>query len=247
MSNFPANMDLDKVVRLALEDVNKAVAGWIKGVPRDEVALLNRLTERLSRRRRGCDVGLEYPMSCSVQMANLHRQGDNQADLYGSDLAITFSVDGNTYLKTALFQLKKSSSLKVELKHKQLCEASFCEVIANRSFVVAIDENRQGLRINGLLPLKETFPAGQDKHQINTTSWISLTEWLNGWLSCSIGPASDPSDPDSIETLLEYYREELPEGPIWKSNWQLPERLREPLEVIPVRTWIAMMFESEKE
>ncbi len=54
-------VDLDKVLKVVLDDVGSAVNGWLNGRPLDEIALMNRITEILARRRRGCDVGIQIP------------------------------------------------------------------------------------------------------------------------------------------------------------------------------------------
>ena len=56
-----------------------ALSGWLVGRVLDEVALLVVLSERLGRRRRQCDVGVETPVTASSTVALLHRQGGDRA------------------------------------------------------------------------------------------------------------------------------------------------------------------------
>lgn len=100
---FPATLDFDKIAYNTLWDVSEAVRGWLSGQPTDEVALMNRITERITRRRRGCDVGVGSKVQMVSQLALLHRKGARQTDLYGADLAITVLVAKIGFIKTRFF------------------------------------------------------------------------------------------------------------------------------------------------
>jgi hypothetical protein len=109
---FPEIIDFDKVTTIALSELTASLREWLDGRPTDEVALMNRITAHLNKRRRGCDVGVNTPIKMQSQLALLHRQGKNQTDLYGSDLAITVSIDKLDFLKTAFFNSRKPINLK---------------------------------------------------------------------------------------------------------------------------------------
>lgn len=221
---IPWNLNLDQLMYVVLGDILEAVHGWVSGLPTDEVALLNRVTERLARRRRGCDVGLLHPMKVSAQIANLHRQGPNQTDMYGSDLAVTINIDGNTYLKTAFFQFKRAEGYQVTIEKHQLDAAFSVSTVGPRSFIVAADNHRSGIRIRDMHSLNQSFPQGQATQGVDTSDWQSLTEWFQGWLACTIGPPSDPSDLGAPETYLQSFYRETPEGQEWETGWTLPKK-----------------------
>lgn len=244
---IPRNVNLDALMYVALGDILEAVHGWVNGLPTDEVALLNRVTEKLARRRRGCDVGLQFPMKVIAQIANLHRRGPNQTDKYGSDLAVTVSVDGDTYLKTAFFQLKRAENYQVTIEKAQLDAALGVTTIGSRSFVVAADNHRSGIRIRDVGTLSQSFPADQAAQSVNASDWQSLTEWLQGWLACDIGPSSDPRDPCSPETLLQSFYRETPEGQEWQTGWVLPKANIDLPDIIPARSWVVLFFKTENE
>ena len=210
---------------------------WLSGAPLDEVALMNHLTGRLNRRRRNCDVGNAVPVRMESHLAALHRQGPKQTDQYGCDLAITVSVPADAFLKTACFQFKKSSGYQVSVERRQLDDAVIDPRIRDRAFVVAADELRGGVRLESVAGALTHFPAKQATRQYDCAGWRSVAEWLNGWLSCTIGPESRPGDPLSVEELLRAYA--LPE----------PRELPEELEFVgrdelaaPARAWLSLTF-----
>ena len=135
-------LDQDEFLRIAVEDILVAANGWLSGAPLDEVALLNRITAELGRRRRGCDLGLETPVRTTCHVFLLHRQGANQVDLFGSDLAVTVDFNDGQFIKTAFFQLKRSSELHVQLERQQLDDATRVSAVGDRSFVFAVDDER---------------------------------------------------------------------------------------------------------
>lgn len=243
----PWNLNFDQLMYVVLRDILEAVHGWVSGLPTDEVALLNRVTEKLARRRRGCDVGLLHPMKVSAQIANLHRKGPNRTDMYGSDLAVTINIDGNTYLKTAFFQFKRAEGYHVTIEKHQLNAAFSVNAVGLRSFVVAADNHRSGIRIRDAHSLNQSFPQGQATQEVDTSDWQSLTEWFLGWLACTIGPLSDPSDPGAPETYLQSFYQETPEGQEWEAGWTLPETATELPDIVPARSWVALFFKTDKE
>jgi hypothetical protein len=59
-------------------------------------------------------------MKMESSLAMLHRKGSKQVDQFGSDLAVTVRVVGDPFVKTALFQLKRSTGQNCELERRQL-------------------------------------------------------------------------------------------------------------------------------
>ncbi len=204
-------IDIDQLVRVALKDVDRAVKGWLAGKPHDEVALLNRLTEVLSRRRRGCDVGDGRRVVARCSTYVLHREGQCQTDAYGSDLAVTLSMNGISSTKTALFQLKRCSDGQCRIEREQLCTALSNDLTSPRSYVVAVDDHDGSVR----LQLAESL-FSQGKKQVSsptfeTSKWESLDAWLRQWSLCEVGPVSEPGKGPTIEDLLHEHRIEADE------------------------------------
>jgi len=199
---LPANIDIDKLLSITLDRVRAAICGWLQGIPKDEVALMNRLTEKLSHVQRGCDVGLGSRVVVKARLASLHRMGPGKTDLFGSDLGVTVFVEGNDYLKTALFQFKRGTNFRVQVEAKQLQDSHRHPHAKERSFVCYVDEDRSGVRISSAAPLLEQFEGSQATRTFDTATWLSLTEWFTAWLSCDLGPMSELGSRDSIEAIL---------------------------------------------
>jgi hypothetical protein len=197
--------DIDKFLAVVLSDVMSAISGWLNGRPLDEVVLMNRLTEVLGRRRRGCDVGLQTPIELKCRVFLLHRQGNKQTDRYGSDLAITVYTKDRSLIKTVLFQLKRSSDLSTVLDKQQIDDAMIDDRVADRAFVFAADDTRFCIRVKPIREINSFFHGNQKQQTFYTGDWHGLSKWVIEWMECSIGPNSDPSDPNSIENLLEKY------------------------------------------
>ncbi len=181
---FPHNIDFDRLANYVLNDVAYALNGWVRGRPTDETALLNRLTERFARHRRGCDVGVNSPVTLIPEVAVLHRQGPHQVDRFGADLAVTLYSPRKRFAKTAFFQLKRGLDNRVQIDREQLDEAFVDTRIANRSFVLSVDENRLNVRIEKCDTLRAAFAPRVHSHQFDTTRWSSLTDWLWRWIAC---------------------------------------------------------------
>lgn len=213
---FPENLDFDIVAATTLSEIGNAVRDWRGGRPRDEVAFMNHVTAKLSRRRNSCDVGVTQPVTMKSQLSVLHRQGQNQVDKFGSDLAVTISVQGNgaDYIKTALFQFKKSEMYQLSLERKQLEDSRLDPRTEFRSFVLAVDEERSGIRINSVKNILADFNSHQASKSFDCSSWSCLTQWIWNWFSCEIGPISDPNDRESIEALLQQF--------VIEDNWDSP-------------------------
>lgn len=241
---FPKQLNFDIIAHGLLQDIATAIRAWSTGRPCSEEAFMSQVTEQLARKRRGCDVGLIEPVGMRCQVAMLHRRGTNQTDQYGCDLAVTIYVDSAQYVKTALFQLKKSQNYRASIERRQLDDAMADSRTKDRAFILVVDEVRQGIRIESAVNLLQQFDNQQTK-TFEVAEWTSLTQWVWNWFSCDIGPTSDPSDQRSVEALLENYR--VPDSNSWDSPWAVGEIVQIELpEQVPARAWLTFLFERQE-
>lgn len=241
---FPKQLNFDIIAHGLLQDIATAIRAWSTGRPCSEEAFMSQVTEQLARKRRGCDVGLTEPVGMRCQVAMLHRRGTSQTDQYGCDLAVTIYVDSTQYVKTALFQLKKSQSYRTSIERRQLDDAMADPRTKDRAFVLVVDEVRQGIRIESAIELLKQFDNQQTK-TFEVAEWTGLTQWALNWLSCDIGPISDPRDRRSVETLLEKYR--VSDNNLWNSPWAVGEIAETELpEQLPARAWLTFLFEHQE-
>lgn len=196
-------IEIQALARAAGTDVRTAVRGWRAGVPRYEIALLNRLTQQLGRHRRGCRVG-HRRFRVVPTMSVTHASASDNTDMFGSDLAVTLSVPVDGYLKTALFQLKRAKGSKAQLQRSQLEDALKLPETADRSFVFAADEKSGEVKIASVADLLASLPDGvaSPTCDLNDPEWFDLDTWLFAWIECSVGAGSDPSGGE-IEHILE--------------------------------------------
>ncbi len=164
-------------------------------------------------------------------MLSLHRRGPNQTDQYGSDIAVTLSIERASYLKTALLQLKRTENDRVELRKDQINDAS-APGILERSFAVGIDPLSRDIRISPLAPIIPQW-SGRDTVRIDPTGWSGFVEWLVGWVKCDVGTPSRPWAAP-VEVSLQSY---APPGtePLWGVDMGATEDV---IELVPVSTWI---------
>lgn len=246
MENFDSPLvevlDLDKINLLALNSLGRAIDGWLSGAPLDEVALMNRITEQIARRRRGCDVGVKSSVAMEPEVLLLHRKGNNQTDLYGSDIAVTVSVPNLGFLKTALFQLKKCKTLACTLELKQLQDALVDTRIAPRAFVLAVDEDRHVMRIESVQHVAGRFSTNQKSKTFDCSVWSGLSIWLHAWLSCAIAPSSIEQDSTSIESMLR--RHVVPKRP--RTIWSVEAVQEVDDSHLPARAWMILEFKTEQ-
>lgn len=243
---FPIDIDFDKVVSAVLHDTTYSIRQWLRGRPLSEEPLMNSITGNFSRGRQGCDVGVITPTKMTSQLALLHRKGIIQTDLYGSDIAVTVYIDQIPFAKTAFFQLKISHFYSCSLDIVQINQALTDIRIRNRAFALAIDQNRQGVRIEKLDVIEPTFPIGQKSKTFDTTTWEFLTLWLHKWLSCDVGEATDLSDTNGIEKELQKYVDVEEENVNWISPWGFESSLisDNKTEIIPAKAWLVFLIET---
>jgi len=206
----------------------------------DEGSLMNQITSALNKRRaRRCEVGLEGPFLLHTELFELHRQGPKQTDLYGSDLAVTVtSATTPPFVKTAFFQFKIADQNQVRIAAHQLKESAVCSAVFERSFCLAVDPGNGTLRVEPIPKLRSAFPANDMTQTVTTAKWLHFTEWLIGWLHCTIGPWSSATDAQSIEKLLQKYAVADPE--LIATNWDLPR------DYSPAKAWLSAKFERER-
>ena len=237
---YPEIIDFDKIANQARLDISKAINGWLRGQPHEEVALMNRITEQLSISRRKCDVGVRMPVSMESKVYVLHRKGSKGRDQYGSDLAITISVPEQDWIKTALFQIKLSRNTSVLLERHQIYEASRDKRILERTYIFAVDDQRGLPRIKGASQIWDIFnslPNGQATHTIDCTPWDGLVYWLHQWLHCAEGAESKLGDSNGVESLLQSFISEP--NPLISSGARQAEQLG---DFLPARSWMQIIF-----
>jgi hypothetical protein len=241
--SLPPNLDADRFIRIVLNEVDRAAQGWKKGDPRDETAFMSRLTEFLKRKSKNCDVGKASPMKVDSSTYVLHRKGMNQTDKYGADLAVTLDVSG-IWRKTVIFQLKKSNGYKVRLNGDDLKSTSEDPLIAERSFVLAIDEERLGIRIAKVEGLNTKLQeSGQKSMAFDTNDWHFLHDWITEWLRCGLAPHSPNDNSAGVEYLLDSFRVELGED---EEEYDYDQSNIRRLEFIPARVWLQTFVHEPK-
>ena len=236
---FPEILDFDRIACQALREIGTAVGGWLRGQPHEEVALMNRITEQLSRDRRNCDVGVRVPVAMESKVYELHRKGSEGQDQYGADFAITMSVPESDWIKTALFQMKRSSNTSIVVEKHQIDEAAKDNGIFGRTFVFAVDEQRGLMRLKSACEIQADFPANQKTHTVDCSHWHGLVYWLHQWLGCAIGAESTCDGPEGVEDLLaSYVIEPTPS----ENLGALGAEQRE--DFLPARLWMKLLFQS---
>lgn len=235
-----AEINLDLVVQSLLDDMVHATNGWLNGEPKDEPALMNRITERLSRNRRKCDIGVGHPVEVVTDFFRLHREGPRQTDQYGADLAVTIRVAEIDLTKTVFFQLKVSHHYKARLTLGQLQQPSAFPGVKERSFVLAVDDPGRGYRVEATRKCESEVQTGYESSEFDTSKWEYLTEWVIAWLECKNAPESDTSDPNAVEVLLEKYRQAA-----IKDYDEEIIAANLPRDVVPAKNWLRFTFQRK--
>jgi hypothetical protein len=244
---------LDKlsVAILAQKDIDNAVDGWRAGMPTDEIAFLNRLTENL-KQHRACGVGTSSPSLVFADFHLLHRAAPDQSDLFGADLAATVWMKDRNFLKTMFVQLKKSKNNNLRLYESQLKQATKYPIISDRSFVFSADEVNGDTRAKKLKEALNSIPSGNDSTKYDTRNWRRSISWIFEWLDCNLGAPSNPQRREAENFLLQYLRTET--GVDISYDWA-PDDSKEPLWLIgdipenfyPARTWIIIEINTYNE
>lgn len=209
---FPPSLCQDRLIRDVQSELDAAVQGWQNGLVLEEVALLNRITERLRRRRPKCDVGLLGPVAIHPTVEIWHRQ-DSGSDRFGCDLALTFESAEDGFIKSACIQLKRCDKGRVTVDPQQVANALADPRIASRAFTLAIDKERGFARVTRTAEL-----VGHKR--VDCTQWLPLSEWLVQWMSCSIGEKSNYDERRFEACMLSAFRQstvpaerfDLPDG-----------------------------------
>jgi len=239
---LPTNLDVDRLTAILLDDVKVAAQRWKSGRPLDESAFLSHLTGVLNRNRKGCDVGKTRRMRAKTQLYFLHREESDCSDKYGADLAVTLKI-GRTWIKTAIFQLKKSKHYKFTIDSVDLKSSAEDERIADRSFLLAIDENRLGVRLEKITELNKHLKSlgGQKSMTCRADQWIGLSDWLGRWLKCELSPPTQIHDPNPVEGLLEAFRYDGPEP---EEEFSFEAENVDHLTVPPSKTWMKVSVQE---
>jgi hypothetical protein len=222
----------DWLVREAMTEVESACQGWLAGPPQHEVALLSRITERLLRQRRGCDVGLQRRVTVVPEVSVWDRKGPGTSDLSGCDLAVTLNIPAEPFLKTACFQLKRSENGKVRLDLAQVAVAG-ASLFKHQAFLLAADDQTGECRITPVL----TMSAAQETQK--TAGWLTLSDWLVQWLDCAIGAAL-PAEKGGLEkTLRDLFGAQESDA--------LIQQFALPYGVEPLRVWLRVNIQAEND
>ena len=205
--------------------VERAVAGWRRGIPRYELALMNRVTEPfngLSLTRADPFGYLGTYLRVSSELYQLHGRGGmvpgqpKGSDAYGADLAVT--VDVRSHLrKTAFLQFKRTDRSSVEVEAKQLRQASRYGTVWERSFFAVADERKAawppGIEMlvakSADVQALAASSASGGTVSLTDPAWHPTAVWLVDWLRCEVGPPTLPGDPDPVEDRLERFAEAI--------------------------------------
>jgi len=205
-------LESNSLAQVAGVDIRTAVSAWLAGAPLYEIALLNHLTGRLGRRRKGCKIGFRR-VHVTPSVSVLHARG-NRKDKYGADLAVTLDIPSDAYLKTALFQLKLHEGGYVKLDQDQLRDAVNLEHTKQRSFVAAVDTKSGVVKIAAVGELLDVLASsGSAKIPLSHVIWYELDVWLFAWIQCLVGVPSDRRNPDIEYVLERFFATELDGAP----------------------------------
>ncbi|MBD2714373.1 hypothetical protein KBK19_04925 [Microvirga sp. STR05] len=197
--------------------------GWLRGRPLEEVALMNRILEKLLHKEcTSWPEPFKFPYKTKREIFMLHRRGLNKArvrnkDAYGSDFAVTVNVFGvnpktkkiqrkSSFSKTALFQLKAGNTDKISLNLAQLTDSQL--LFKDRSFVLYANEATGEYRVKAVEPLLVGFVGDSKSFDTSEREWLTLSEWLVLWLTCQQGiPSTDWGRRVTAKQLAFFYLE----------------------------------------
>jgi hypothetical protein len=182
--------------------IDDALAGWLEGRPRSELAYVNRLTAILSQAHLCNITTFSYPVWVTLRTYDLHQQAENSSDRFGADLAVTIIYEQASQTKTALFQVKRSKQDACVLEFRQLQDAATAHAILDRSFVFTVDEFTARTKITAVRNRLHTWPTGQRTHKVSTRHWARSVRWIAEWLACQHAPISAPKDGYPVEAEL---------------------------------------------
>ncbi len=132
------------------------------------------------------------------------------------------------------------SHFHVVVERHQICEASRLNLVLERSFVIAVDEQRRLIRIESASNIRDDFrcqPADQKTRTFDCSNWDGLMYWLHKWLRCDVGAESKSDDPNGVESLLRSFVLE----PTRNEAFGLlqPDQLE---DYLPARIWMQLIF-----
>ena len=241
--SFPHDLDPDSLMAQALKVAASATKDWLGGQPVTEEPLMNRLTAGFTRAGR-CDVGTAAKVQVKPKLFLLHRKAANLSDKFGSDLAVTVDVAPKRFRKTAFFQIKISDGFSIRINRKQINDAKKLTWVYDRAFVLAADTAKGRLRLKSAADCDALLKPGAESVGANCIDWLSLGRWLNSWLSCSIGKATDLKGKNEVEPLLDKYVVDRPRD--WEPPWDYYHRGQPADEQFyPAKTWLVMSFKLQ--
>ena len=236
------SVDTALIVGWVHRHLDYAIRRWLRGFPHSEEALLNHMSGNVLFRR-SCDIGMSERLLGKATGLELHRRGPDQTDRYGCDLAVTFSVPGQNYTKTAFIQLKRHAAGLVKIEKKQLDDALQLPYVANRAFALAVSETPGTIRLKSVANLAlEQLDVATHRSRLDE-SWLSMEDWLRAWLECRIGDPSRPWTSDSPESHLQSFAA-AGTDPIWGTtpvDWP-PES-----DLVPAQVWVRYEFGDRPE
>lgn len=137
----------------------------------------------------------QFVSSCpnQVKFHGLHRQGFNQTDLHGSDLAI--SVIKGKFRKIAFFQLKRIVGDRVRLERTEVSDAMQSGFPRNCFFTLAADPSTFDFRLDAVEPRWQNWGDGRGgaaaaTRTLDPAGWTGVRAWTRDWLACRVGAVS---------------------------------------------------------
>lgn len=222
--------------------IERSIQGWRSGLPTEEIALLNRITEQLSGMSL-CHAGDGSRLLVSTDVRVLHRRGASGRDKYGSDLAVSIRLPESGLEKLAFFQLKKQESSKIIVEAAQMAAAATWLPILLRSWIAAACPARGEMRLEAVESVRALLSRGQKTLTVYPAHWRRSDSWLFNWLSCSIGPDNSAHSGALLEQLLLRFTQKGAEGGTAARSDLDPVISSLPRYFVPARAWATITIE----
>ncbi len=232
-------IDTDRFLTAVYGDIQRAISEWRDGGFQDENSFSHDATRVLNRRRRKCDAGKFGNITVKSDLHVLHRQDPELHDKFGSDVAVTLSLMVNSveeFRKAVFFQVKRSVNYQFRIKRDQLEAALALPVVRDRAFVFVVDQEQSAVRIRKTTDIMAEFePTRQHpvSHGFNCSDWDGFTVWLQKWLKCEEGAASDINEQQGIKRLLGRH---VLRAPI------VPEQTN---DILPAKEWLDFQLRAK--
>lgn len=245
-------LDTDRIVQRATSITSFAMRRWVRGRLLTEEPLLSNLIYEFEDDDPRCMSARVGLVESKAAIRLLHRQGDGNSDLMGSDLAVTLMARGSRgfALKTALFQVKKvyDSSGRVKVERGQINQANHSPITAGKAFVLCADPTKECIRIQSTRDLEGRFRDGADSHQPIPNAengWLTVSLWTELWMKCEQGEPSEPFDRAGLEAaLILRFAEADGVAAIASAMDLAPDRLRTADALAPLSNTAGWLFTS---